>query len=62
MEGLAELARTGGPAWVLVVALVGAVTYLFRQLSIGTRCREAFQLLWNLVGNQPKRSRWQRMP
>jgi hypothetical protein len=33
MEGLAELARTGGPAWVLVVALVGAVTYLFRQLS-----------------------------
>src|SRR3954463_6247278 len=33
MEGLTELARTGGPAWVLVVALVGAVTYLFRQLS-----------------------------
>src|SRR3954465_7566325 len=33
MEGLAELARTGGPAWVLVVALVGAVTYLFRTLS-----------------------------
>jgi hypothetical protein len=33
MEGLAELARTGGPAWVLVFVSVTAIIYLFRQLS-----------------------------
>jgi hypothetical protein len=34
MEGLAELARTGGPAWALLVALrLAAIVYLFRQLS-----------------------------
>jgi hypothetical protein len=33
MEGLAELARTGGPAWVLVFLAFTAVVYLFRQLS-----------------------------
>jgi hypothetical protein len=33
MEGLAELARTGGPAWALLFAAIGAIVYLFRQLS-----------------------------
>src|SRR3954466_6329811 len=33
MEGLAELARTGGPAWALLFVAVTAIVYLFRQLS-----------------------------
>jgi hypothetical protein len=33
MEQFAELARTGGPAWVLLFVAVTAIAYLFRQLS-----------------------------
>jgi hypothetical protein len=33
MEQFAELARTGGPAWVLLFVAVTAIVYLFRQLS-----------------------------
>lgn len=33
MEQLAELAKTGGPAWVLVLVLASTIAYLFRQLS-----------------------------
>jgi hypothetical protein len=33
MEGLAELARTGGPSWALLFVAVTAIVYLFRQLS-----------------------------
>lgn len=33
VEPLAELARTGGPAYALLFAAVGAIIYLFRQLS-----------------------------
>jgi hypothetical protein len=33
MEQLAELARTGGPGWVVAFLAFTAVVYLFRQLS-----------------------------
>jgi hypothetical protein len=33
MEGLTELAKTGGPLGVLLVAAITAIVYLFRQLS-----------------------------
>jgi hypothetical protein len=33
MEQLAELARTGGPGWVVAFIAITAVVYLFRQLS-----------------------------
>jgi hypothetical protein len=33
MEQFAELARTGGPGWVVAFVAFTAVVYLFRQLS-----------------------------
>src|SRR3954468_2598447 len=33
MEGLAELARTGGAGWAVALLMATAVIYLFRQLS-----------------------------
>jgi hypothetical protein len=57
MEGLAELARTGGAGWAVALLMATAVIYLFRQLS---KEREICANDWRITvaGNTVQMKEW----